>query len=58
MSLLNTDMKRELDHLARFLHMARDYGRKTGFEGTFFIEPKPMEPKHQYDFAVQRFWDF
>src|SRR5699024_1231192 len=51
MSLLNTDMKRERDHLARFLHMARDYGRKSGFEGTFLIEPKPMEPmKHQYDF--------
>jgi len=51
MSLLNTDMKRELDHLARFLHMAKDYGRKNGFTGTFFIEPKPMEPsKHQYDF--------
>ncbi|WNJ18998.1 xylose isomerase [Pontibacter sp. G13] len=51
MSLLNTDMKRELDHMARFLHMAKDYARKNGFEGTFFIEPKPMEPsKHQYDF--------
>lgn len=51
MSLLNTDMKRERDHLARFLHTARDYGRKNGFEGTFLIEPKPMEPtKHQYDF--------
>jgi xylose isomerase len=51
MSLLNTDMKRELDHLARFLHMARDYARGQGFKGTFFIEPKPMEPtKHQYDF--------
>lgn len=51
MSLLNTDMKRELDHLARFLHMAKDYARKAGFKGTFFIEPKPMEPmKHQYDF--------
>lgn len=50
-SLLNTDMKRERDHLARFLHMAKDYGRKNGFEGTFLIEPKPMEPmKHQYDF--------
>ena len=50
-SLLNTDMKRELDHLARFLHMAKDYARKNGFTGTFFIEPKPMEPsKHQYDF--------
>jgi xylose isomerase len=51
MSLLNTDMKRELDHMARFLHMAKDYARKQGFAGTFFIEPKPMEPtKHQYDF--------
>lgn len=51
MSLLNTDMKREREHLARFLTMARDYGRKNGFKGTFLIEPKPMEPsKHQYDF--------
>ena len=51
MSLLNTNMKRELDHLAQFLHMAKDYARKAGFKGTFFIEPKPMEPmKHQYDF--------
>ncbi len=51
MSLLNTNMKRELDHMARFLHMARDYARSQGFKGTFFIEPKPMEPsKHQYDF--------
>lgn len=51
MSLLNTDMKREQEHLARFLHMARDYGRKEGFKGVFLIEPKPMEPsKHQYDF--------
>ena len=51
MSLLNTDMKREQEHLAQFLMMARDYGRKNGFKGTFFIEPKPMEPmKHQYDF--------
>ncbi len=51
MSLLNTDMGRELDHMARFLHMAKDYARKQGFKGTFFIEPKPMEPsKHQYDF--------
>ena len=50
-SLLNTDMKRELDHMARFLHMAKDYARKNGFTGTFFVEPKPMEPsKHQYDF--------
>ncbi len=51
MSLLNTDMKREQDHLARFLHMARDYARKQGFKGTLLIEPKPMEPtKHQYDY--------
>lgn len=51
MSLLNTNMKREQDHLARFLHMAKDYARKNGFKGWFFIEPKPMEPtKHQYDF--------
>ena len=51
MSLLNTDMKRELDHMARFLHMARDYARSNGFNGTFFIEPKPCEPsKHQYDY--------
>lgn len=51
MSLLNTNMKRELDHMARFLQMARDYAREQGFKGTFFIEPKPMEPtKHQYDF--------
>ncbi len=50
-SLLNTDMKREQEHLARFLMLARDYGRKIGFTGTFLIEPKPMEPtKHQYDF--------
>ena len=51
MSLLNTNMKRELDHMARFLTMARDYARKQGFKGTFLVEPKPMEPtKHQYDF--------
>ena len=51
MSLLNTDMKRELDHLGMFLNMCKDYARKQGFKGTFFIEPKPMEPtKHQYDF--------
>ncbi|MEI6409710.1 MAG: xylose isomerase [Bacteroidota bacterium] len=50
-SLLNTDMARELEHSARFLNMAKDYARKQGFRGTFFIEPKPMEPsKHQYDF--------
>jgi len=51
MSLLNTDMGRELDHLGEFLTMSRDYARKQGFKGSFFIEPKPMEPsKHQYDF--------
>ena len=51
MSLLNTDMGRELDHMAQFLTIARDYARSQGFKGTFFIEPKPMEPmKHQYDF--------
>ena len=51
MSLLNTDMGRELDHMGRFLGMARDYARSQGFKGNFFIEPKPMEPmKHQYDF--------
>jgi xylose isomerase len=51
MSLLNTDLKRELDHMGRFLGLARDYARGQGFKGTFFIEPKPMEPmKHQYDF--------
>ncbi len=52
-SLLNTNMRKELDHLAIFLHKARDYGRENGFKGTFLIEPKPMEPsKHQYDFDV------
>jgi xylose isomerase len=51
MSLLNTDMKREQEHLAKFLHMAKDYARGKGFTGPFLIEPKPMEPtKHQYDF--------
>jgi len=51
MSLLNTDMGRELDHMGQFLTTARDYARAQGFKGTFFIEPKPMEPmKHQYDF--------
>jgi xylose isomerase len=64
MSLLNTNMKREQEHLARFLHASRDYARKQGFRGTFLIEPKPMEPsKHQYDFdsatciAFLREWD-
>ena len=54
MTLLNTDMKREKDHLARFLHTAKDYARKNGFEGKFFIEPKPCEPsKHQYDYDTE-----
>jgi len=49
--LLNTNTKKELDHMGRFLQIARDYGRKIGFRGTFLIEPKPMEPSlHQYDF--------
>ena len=52
-SLLNTDMKREIEHLAIFLQKARDYGRENGFSGTFLIEPKPLEPtKHQYDYDV------
>jgi xylose isomerase len=51
MSLLNTNMKREQEHLAQFLHASRDYARRNGFKGSFYIEPKPMEPsKHQYDF--------
>ena len=51
MSLLNTNMKREKEHFAKFLHMAKDYARKNGFKGKFFIEPKPCEPsKHQYDY--------
>ncbi|MFL9482289.1 xylose isomerase [Chitinophagaceae bacterium LWZ2-11] len=51
MTLLNTDMKREKEHFAKFLYAARDYARKNGFKGQFFIEPKPCEPsKHQYDY--------
>jgi len=50
-SLWNTDMKRELDHLARFFHLAVDYAKQIGFKGQFLMEPKPKEPtKHQYDF--------
>ncbi|WP_017446990.1 xylose isomerase [Gayadomonas joobiniege] len=50
-TLLNTNMKQELDNFAQWLHTAKDYARKQGFTGNFFIEPKPMEPtKHQYDF--------
>jgi xylose isomerase len=49
-TLWNTDLKREVDHLARFLHMAVDYKKQIGFSGPFYIEPKPKEPtKHQYD---------
>lgn len=52
-TLLNTDMKLELDNLARFFHMAVDYAKEIGFTGQFLIEPKPKEPtKHQYDFDV------
>jgi xylose isomerase len=52
-TLLNTDLKREQDHLAKFLQMAVDYAKKIGFSGQFLIEPKPKEPtKHQYDFDV------
>ncbi|MDR2520553.1 MAG: xylose isomerase [Bacteroidales bacterium OttesenSCG-928-I14] len=54
MSLLNTDMKREKEHLAQMFTVARDYARKHGFNGCFLIEPKPMEPsKHQYDFDTE-----
>jgi len=50
-NLWNTDMKREVDHLAAFMHMAVDYARQIGFTGQFYFEPKPKEPtKHQYDF--------
>jgi xylose isomerase len=54
MSLHNTDTKRELDHMGKFLGLARDYARSKGFTGTFLVEPKPMEPtKHQYDYDTQ-----
>ncbi|TAD85521.1 MAG: xylose isomerase [Bacteroidetes bacterium] len=54
MSLLNTNMKREKAHLAQFLHASKDYARKNGFKGKFFIEPKPCEPsKHQYDYDCE-----
>ena len=54
MSLLNTNMQREKEHFARFLHMAKDYARANGFKGYFFIEPKPAEPsKHQYDYDCE-----
>jgi xylose isomerase len=52
-TLLNTNLKREQDHLAAFMHMAVDYAKAIGFKGQFLIEPKPKEPtKHQYDFDV------
>lgn len=52
-NLYNTNLKRELDHLAKFFHMAVDYAKEIGFTGQFLIEPKPKEPtKHQYDFDV------
>ncbi len=54
MYLLNTDMKREREHLGKFYNIVRDYARANGFNGTFLIEPKPMEPsKHQYDYDAQ-----
>ncbi|MEO7394954.1 MAG: xylose isomerase, partial [Chitinophagaceae bacterium] len=54
MSLLNTNMQREKEHLATFLHTAKDYARRNGFKGKFFIEPKPCEPsKHQYDYDCE-----
>jgi xylose isomerase len=59
MTLLNTDMKREQEHLAKFLHASKDYARKNGFKGTFFIEPKPCEPtKHQYDYDAATVYGF
>ncbi len=58
-NLFNTDMKRELDHLAKFMHMAKDHARSIGFEGQFLFEPKPKEPtKHQYDFDVAACMNF
>jgi len=51
MNLFNTDMKRELDHLAKFMHMAHEHAKNIGFKGQFLFEPKPKEPtKHQYDY--------
>ena len=58
-TLLNTDMKRERQQAGRFLSMAVDYARKTGFDGTILIEPKPQEPtKHQYDYDVATVYGF
>jgi xylose isomerase len=59
MSLLNTNMKREKEHLAKFLHVAKDYARAQGFKGVFLIEPKPCEPsKHQYDYDAETVMGF
>ena len=58
-NLLNTDMKRELDHLARFIHLAKEHATSIGFNGQFLIEPKPKEPtKHQYDFDAAACMNF
>ena len=58
-TLLNTDVKREVDHLGRFLHMAVDYKKQIGFKGPFYIEPKPKEPtKHQYDSSAEACLNF
>jgi len=57
--LWNTDMKREMDHLAAFMHMAVDYAKEIGFKGQFYFEPKPKEPtKHQYDYDVANCLNF
>ena len=59
MNLYNTNMKRELDHLANFMHMANDYAKEIGFTGQFLFEPKPKEPtKHQYDFDAAACMNF
>ncbi|CAF1521080.1 unnamed protein product [Didymodactylos carnosus] len=59
MSMLNTDVKRELDHLAKFFHMAIQHKQKIGFKGQFLVEPKPKEPtKHQYDYDAQTVMGF
>ncbi len=58
-NLLNTDMKRELDHLGRFIHLAKEHAKSIGFDGQFLIEPKPKEPtKHQYDFDAAACMNF
>ena len=58
-SLLNTDLKQEMDHMGRFLNMVVDYKHKIGFDGTIMLEPKPQEPsKHQYDYDVATCYSF